>query len=358
MPDLLLGEASDIHRWAARAWSEMEGAGLLPTPQNFHLWFTHVSGANPELSRQIAVILNKQVMTTVTLEALSTNFSYADVDADEIVSRADGIEQAAQTMVDEVASNGKQLQQYGNVLSHWTAELGQNQTFDSLLQAVATLATETARASERNHRLEQRLTASTARITRLKESMAELKREASTDILTGLFNRKALNLRLRRALFEAKAAKNPVSVLMLDVDHFKRVNDEYGHHTGDLVLRLIGRLLTESVKGRDTSARYGGEEFAVVLVGADLEAGMIVANQIRLALEGKDLVKKRSTGKSDKITVSIGVAQLKPNETAASLLERADAAMYQAKRLGRNRVCGSQEMSFEWSQPDRPAARP
>jgi diguanylate cyclase len=357
MHNLPLAEASDVRRWAARAWSEMEDAGVLPVPHNFDLWFTHVSGANPELSRQIAAILNEQVMTPVALEALRARFPGPKVDADEVVDRADGIQQAAQAMVDQVAINGEQLRQYGNTLSHWKTELGRNRTLDNLVQAVATLAAETGRASERNRVLEQQLSASSARISRLKDSMADLKREATTDILTGLFNRKALNIRLRRALSEAKADGSPLSVLMLDVDHFKRINDTYGHHGGDLVLRLIGRLLSESVKGRDTSARYGGEEFAVILVGADLKAGASVANQIRLALESKNLVKGRSTDNSHKVTVSIGVAQFRPNETAASLLERADVAMYQAKQLGRNRVCAPQETDRQWPDPDPLVAR-
>jgi diguanylate cyclase len=179
--------------------------------------------------------------------------------------------------------------------------------------------------------------------------MTNLKREATTDALTGLFNWKAFNTRLKQALSEANIDGCPVSVLMLDVDHFKRVNDTYGHHTGDLVLRLIGRLLSESIKGRDTSARYGGEEFAVLLVGADLKAGATAANQIRLALERKGLVEKRSSSDAVSITVSVGVAQFRPNETATSLLERADAAMYQAKHRGNNQVYASQEISGqEW----------
>jgi diguanylate cyclase len=320
--------ASNTRRWAAKAWLEMERVGVLPTPSNFDLWFTHVSGANPELSRQIELILSKHpVMTPVVLEALRASFAAPKVDTDEVLDRADGIQQAAQAMVDEVASNGKQLQDYGNTLSYWSKEIRQHRTMDNLLQAVATLAAETARASERNRVLEQQLTVASARVTRLKDSMADL--------------------RLRRAVAEAKADRSPVSVLMLDVDHFKLVNDTYGHQTGDLVLRLIGRLLTDSVKGRDTSARYGGEEFAVLLIGTNLKGGAALADQIRLSLENKHLVKRRSGDEFGKITVSIGVAQAQPKDTAASLLDRADAAMYRAKQLGRNQVCAPQDDSAQ-----------
>jgi diguanylate cyclase len=341
MDDLAVAAASNERRWAAKAWLEMDKAGVVPTPPNFELWFTHVSGDNPQLSRQIDLILRKHpVMTPGVLEALRASFA-PRVDTDEVLDRADGIEQAAQAMVDDVASNGKQLREYGNTLSYWSREISQHRTVDNLVQVVATLAAETAKASERNRVLEKQLSVSSAQVTRLKGSMADLKRETTTDRLTGLFNRKAFDVRLKRAVSEAKADGSTVSVLMIDVDHFKLVNDTYGHQTGDLVLRLIGRLLFDSVKGRDTSARYGGEEFVVLLPGTVLKDGVALANQIRLSLDNKHLVKRRSTDDFGKITVSVGVAQCQPRDTAASLLDRADAAMYQAKHQGRNQVCTS-----------------
>ena len=105
-----------------------------------------------------------------------------------------------------VAGNGAHLRQYSDTLSQWTTTLAQHQTLDNLVHAVTRLATETTRASERNRMLEQRLTASSARITRLKDSMVELKREATTDVLTGLYNRKAFDIRLRRALSKPETA--------------------------------------------------------------------------------------------------------------------------------------------------------
>lgn len=341
------GHPSDIRRWAACAWWEMERFAVLPTPANFDLWFRHVNGSDRKLSDRIAARLNEaSVISSADLMALHADFPGSQGHLDELVDQADGMQEAAQTIVDKVMKNGRDLQGYGSSLSHWTARLSQNPTVDTLAQAVGTLAAETAKASERNHTLEQQLSAASARIARLQNSMVNFKKEATTDNLTGLCNRKAFNMRLRRALVEAKADGIPVSVLMLDVDHFKRVNDTYGHQAGDMVLRLIGRLLSQNVKGRDTSARYGGEEFAVLLVGADLKAGVIVANQIRAAMESKQLIGKQGNG-SDRITISVGVAQFQPNETAGLLLDRADVAMYQAKQGGRNRVFATPHVSWE-----------
>nr|WP_294501368.1 diguanylate cyclase [uncultured Rhodopila sp.] len=336
-------DGSDIRKWAARAWLEMESAGVLPTPRNFDLWFSHVSGANPELSHQIGEILSRQpVVTLAVLDDLHATFGSSDAAVDQVSDRAEAIQQAAQLFVSQLAGNGEQLREYGNALSLWADRLSHDRTLDTLLQAVSSVLAETARASERNRALEQQLSASTARITRLKDSIADLKKEATVDVLTGLCNRKAFTARLRKALAEAKADGSAVSLLMIDVDHFKSVNDTYGHPTGDLFLRLIGRVLSESIKGRDISARYGGEEFAVLLVKANLKAGTTVANEIRLLLEKKQILRSKADGQPVGITVSIGVAEFRSTETAASLIDRADVALYQAKALGRNRVCAAQ----------------
>lgn len=343
MPGPPSDDAANIRKWAARAWLEMESAGVLPLPPNFELWYQHVCGSNPELSRNIAALLKKaSPISPADLEALQAQFLAAQIEADDVAERANAIQQAAQGIVDQIAGNGEQLRQYGAALTTWSAKLAQDQTLETLAQAVTTLSAETARASERNRELERQLSASTARIARLKDNMQDLKRAATTDMLTGLYNRRAFSARLRRALLDVKTDGSAVSLLMIDVDHFKRVNDTCGHATGDLCLRLIGRVLSENVKGRDTAARYGGEEFAVLLLRADLKAATTVANQLRVTLEGQPLTKKRAGDDGVKITVSIGVAQFRSDETAAALLARADAALYQAKDLGRNRVCAAQ----------------
>jgi diguanylate cyclase len=321
----------------------MDRAGVLPIPSNFDLWYQHVSGDNPDLSRHIAASLDKSAtMSAAALEELRALFLPSPGEADEVAEGAEAIQQAAQAVIDQVAGNGDHLKQYGNTLTSWSVRLNQDQTLETLARAVATLSAETARASERNRELQNQLTASTARIARLKDSMQDLKRAATTDGLTGLFNRRAFGTRLRRALSDGKTEGFPVSLLLIDVDHFKQVNDTYGHATGDLFLRLIARVLSDGVKGRDTAARYGGEEFAVLLLRADLKAASTVANQLRIAVEGQQLGKKRPAGNLANITISVGVAQFRSDDTAATLLGRADAALYQAKDLGRNRVCASQ----------------
>ena len=126
--------------------------------------------------------------------------------------------------------------------------------------------------------------------------------------------------------------------MMTDIDHFKNFNDTYGHLTGDQVLRLVAMSVKQNVKGQDIAARYGGEEFAVVLPNTVLRSAITVADHIRRAVMTKELM-KRSTGEHlGRVTISIGVATLHKGDTAQTLIERADACLYAAKRNGRNRV--------------------
>jgi diguanylate cyclase len=129
-----------------------------------------------------------------------------------------------------------------------------------------------------------------------------------------------------------------MALLLCDIDHFKAFNDNWGHQTGDQVLRLVASCLSESVKGRDTAARYGGEEFAVLLRGTGLEDATLVAEQIRETVENKKLVKKSTGDVLGSITISIGVAEFGADEAADSVIRRADACLYGAKQHGRNLV--------------------
>ena len=279
-----------------------------------------------------------EVLELIYAECLSRR---GDPDFEVIEDGVEEIEQVARETAAQLADGHRYLKDYGNVLSTVGIQLGDQQTVDSLVKTVAILAAETTRASDANRSLEARLTASASQVQRLRQSLAQVKEETMTDALTGLVNRRGFDARLRRAMTRHKSENTAVCLLIADVDRFKSFNDTYGHKTGDLVLRLVGRLLSENVKGKDTAARYGGEEFALILVGADEHAGSRVAEQIRAALDGKRLINRGSGQHLTGVTVSIGVAELRPNERSGSWLERADAALYEAKNTGRNKVCVS-----------------
>ena len=329
-----------VRNLAARAWKDMHQHSILPTPRNFELWFTYLSDSNPALSHQLSTLLGAGMApTSEQLRSLYSDCMTREIDIDTVVDHSEQMVEAVQAMVERVVENQASLRAYGDTLSGVAVQLDQDRTLDGLVHAVNTLTAETARASERNRILEQQLSASSTRITKLRQDLVEAKQESTTDGLTGLCNRRAFDGRLRRAMVRAKADQEPMSLVLLDIDHFKRFNDTYGHRTGDLVLRLVARMIADNVKGRDTAARYGGEEFAVILTGAELQAGAIVAGQMRALLDGKNLTNRKAPQNYGSVTISAGVVQFRPGDSIASLVERADVALYEAKRLGRNQVC-------------------
>ena len=165
-----------------------------------------------------------------------------------------------------------------------------------------------------------------------------MRTESLTDPLTQLANRKFFDTAIAQAIADAHGRNEPLSLMMTDIDHFKTFNDNYGHLTGDQVLRLVAMSVKQNVKGQDIAARYGGEEFAIVLPNTVLRSAITVADHIRRAVMTKELM-KRSTGEHlGRVTISIGVATLKKGDTVQSLIERADGCLYAAKRHGRNRV--------------------
>ncbi len=173
-----------------------------------------------------------------------------------------------------------------------------------------------------------------ARTEQLEAANAELHRQARSDPLTGLLNRRGLDTQFDFALALAQRSGRPLSLISIDVDHFKRVNDTYGHAQGDEVLKSLARTLQESLRSSDLVARLGGEEFVALLPDTDLEGAINVAEELRLTIADQQ---HAAVGR---IFVSLGVSMLHPGEkTATALLERADAALYDAKHQGRNRVC-------------------
>lgn len=189
-----------------------------------------------------------------------------------------------------------------------------------------------------SERLGFRLKQSVQAIKTLEHTLDDVRREATTDGLTGIANRRAFDTILRETAAEAMNSGDDLSVLIVDIDHFKKFNDTWGHPTGDDVLRVIAATLQQTIRGQDTAARYGGEEFAVILPATPLPAAVAVGNNIRHACEKHELVTHDTEVSVGTITISIGAACYEPGEALANWIRRADGALYRAKEGGRNCV--------------------
>lgn len=196
--------------------------------------------------------------------------------------------------------------------------------------------------------LEQRVSERTAELQsahhHLLETNRKLERLASFDGLTALLNRQTMEHRLNQQFKEFQRQRHPFSILMLDADHFKRVNDTYGHPVGDEVLRTLAEILTHTVRSGDLVSRWGGEEFLILLPQTPLTEAAAIADQIRVA------VATRHFKQIEHLTTSLGVGEIAPEESLTHLLQRVDEALYRAKEQGRNRVAA---LPFDPSTPRR-----
>lgn len=171
-------------------------------------------------------------------------------------------------------------------------------------------------------------------------SFSLLKEIAYKDFLTGIANRRALDIRLSQEISQSGSAHPPLSVLLLDIDHFKKINDHHGHDVGDAVLRNVAALLSANIRNIDLAGRYGGEEFLIIMPHSRPDAAVTAADRLRVVIAEFQICP--AEGSAVEVTVSFGVATRRAGETAASLLHRADFALYASKRQGRDRVVFSE----------------
>ena len=314
-------------------------------PADYETWFTYAAGSIGALSKAIDSCIRRN--GTITDHDLHQIYEQ-HVSPLRFFERMERIETGLGEEVDQVAAMLDAALQTSSNLDSVLNEAA------SRLSAVPERRTEqlnlircllqSVQAAEAAHRqLHKVFAASQEKLAALQPNLAALRAEALTDPLTTLANRKAFDACLDKVVACGAAAAEPFSLLLIDIDHFKAFNDTYGHLTGDQVLRLVALAVRQNVKGGDLAARYGGEEFAVILPNTVLRGARTVAEQIRRAVMSKDLVKRSTGEKLGRVTVSIGVATCSNNDTASTLIERADTCLYAAKRAGRNRVIDQTE---------------
>ena len=329
---------------AKTAVALMGDCSVLPTPDNFELFYIYASGANAEVSRIINEMIGEnRPFTPQVLSELRALTEQRAVKAMEEVGS--GISEMLDKVLEKLETAGKHAGDYGRTLSEVKGGLGGDQSPDGLRKLVDGLLGATRAMEERTKNLESELQRSSEQVSELKVQLDTVRKESRIDQLTGVANRKAFDAELLAAIKDAAETGDALSLLMCDIDHFKSFNDSWGHQTGDQVLRLVANCLSENVKGRDTAARYGGEEFTVILRQTDLEGALTLANQIRSTVESKKLVKKSTGDILGRITISIGVAQFAAADGAETLVQRADTCLYRAKHSGRNRVVGEAELA-------------
>ena len=309
------------------------------SPRHFEIWYTYATGYNPSLNQMINELLTRNgTLIEGDIDLIHETYFSSKRFTDRIDSVGSQVMDEINQVVAMIGAAAGTASNYSENLANVTEKLGLSPDDSTVRAIVGSLVHATKEMEQDNQVLEARLSASKEEITQLQENLEVARNESLTDPLTTLANRKSFDGALEQAIADAHARKDHLSLIMTDIDHFKRFNDTYGHLTGDQVLRLVAMSVKQNVKGRDIAARYGGEEFAVVLPHTALHPAITVADQIRRAVVAKELM-KRSTGEHlGRVTISLGVATLRPDDTPQALIERADYCLYAAKRTGRNKV--------------------
>lgn len=325
--------------YGERAMAMMSSLRVIPIPQHYSVFFACAAGQPSALIREIdKAIADKSPFTDEFLDKLYTThiaepharaMQDTAVNAKRILSE---IMQNVTSFAGETNELSKQVASQLDGLDDQMSEEVVRMLANTLIEGAKTIQTT-------SESMTIRLAGAQREIAELRENLARAMTEAERDFLTGAYNRKAFDRRLIDAMEIAKEEESELTLLMLDIDHFKHFNDNFGHLIGDEVLKIVAKTLTDTLKGMDSVARYGGEEFAVILPKTPLQGGMAVGESIRKSIASKEL-KRKTTGENfGVITVSIGVATFRPNQDSpVSLIARADEALYVSKNSGRNRV--------------------
>ncbi len=332
-------------KYGGSALSAMQKLGVPPHPANFAVWYVYHNGKLPDLKKEIdGLVSGKKTFDEARNADLYDRFFGNEAEGEVLDESSRRLESVVTKLLRYLGQTEGNAESYGKALVDCSDELTETTSPEQIREVVGTLLTETKKMAEEHKKLQEHVADSTAEITDLREKVQVMRLEVLTDPLTGIANRKCFDLRIAEGVADAKENGQTTSLMMLDIDHFKKFNDTYGHQLGDEVLKLVARTFVESIKGQDTAARYGGEEFAIILPRTTLKNAVIVAEQIRKTMADKVIVNRRSGDKLGAVTLSIGVASSTGDELPSAILQRADEALYVAKRKGRNMVVPETEI--------------
>ena len=337
--DFYKHEIDVAENFASKALDRMRSDGLPPVPQNFEVWYVYYANVNPKLRDEINErLLDQDKITERDCQDLYEKYLNAGHERETYQRAGDQINATLHDVSNLMQNVKDTTTQFTGTLKEATTELGSLDVPDNIKDVLLTITRETDKMLKYNEELEKRLDQSSNLMGQIKRDMDRIRKEAITDGLTGLANRKAFDEQIGRICREASRDGLIFSLIMIDIDHFKPFNDTYGHQVGDQVLRLVSMTLVNEVKGQDMAARYGGEEFAIILPGTNVNAARAVAENLRKAVEKKEVINRTTGDHLGQITISLGVAQFYGNETVDDLIKRADMALYSAKNKGRNLV--------------------
>ncbi len=336
-----LAASAEIFRLVLQKLTEL---GIPFTPVHYSVIYEYVTGINPPLKEAVEALIHSghapsdQEMENIFVNHLVPEFLSRLNSNQEAVSR--DLQNLLTRLSDSTSStllNAAKFQE-GLELTKSTLEGSGPLNAVDLLNVVKKTLVETDSMKRSTGILEDRLKESQSEIDRLNKELRSAQIAAQIDPLTELLNRRGLEQEVDKCLLANLEKKEPCSFLMVDIDHFKKINDTHGHLLGDKVIQAVAKAIRFSVRGEDIVARVGGEEFAIVLPRTNTHQAHIVAEHIRKHVEKIELLSSKTRQKIGTFTVSIGLDTLTDGKDWHQSLDRADKALYQSKTGGRNRT--------------------
>ncbi len=304
---------------------------IAPTPTNYSVIYWYFSKENLALTQKVDLQLaTSPPLTAAFLDEIHTEFlsNTEQIEEQLLVPFEQTLSGTLAQLDNQVSSEQAALSSLAKI-GKALANLGEYKP----LQSIITFLTNAVGQSQEQHQsLSNELNKACEEVTQLKVKLEKSRQEALVDTLTGLLNRRGCELKLQNL-----SLSDMHSSLVIDIDHFKKVNDTFGHSIGDKVIQLVANVIKENVAVSDIPVRYGGEEFVVVLSNKSQQFAHTIAEKIRLAISKLKLVQRQTNTILPPITVSIGIAELQKNMAWSTLFNNADEALYQAKGSGRNR---------------------
>lgn len=307
-------------------------------PVNYALWYEYYLGRHADLNAQLDdVASGTKPYSNKLAERLFTNFVVAPGVA-KLDQLGGEITRLLTELIMLVGDLGLDAQGYRGVLDRCSGGLEGVESLEQFHKLVRQMIDETQSMLDTNRRFQDQLAGTSSDIDMLRQELAEIRQQVSQDPLTGVANRRAFDDTLAKAIDMTAMEEKSLCLMMLDIDRFKEINDKHGHLIGDKVIKFVAVTLKRLVRGGDFVSRYGGEEFGVILDDTPEQGALIVAENIRKTIEEARLKRTDTGGPIGTVTVSIGISRYGKGDTADTLLDRADRALYQAKQGGRNRI--------------------
>lgn len=332
------------------------GGAYVPT--TYALWYEYLAGVNPKLAAAIDQRLqNPGQLTQDEIEGYYAK--YIDTrETGKLEAYQAGLSELMRRMAEIAASSGAGAAEYAQTLAECEQELGGISDSAGVNRIIQSLVSSTNAVRQSTETLNREVMASRDEMQQLRGQMGALQNLAQTDPLTRLRNRRGFEQAIVEYAQGSAVDLGGCTVMMADIDHFKRVNDSYGHLVGDQVIKALAQVLQNNVKGRDIAARWGGEEFIVFLPATAAAGAVRLAEQLRLAFSKTRIKRGGKQEVSDPVTISIGVAEIAAGEVMERAVDRADGALYQAKNSGRNCVRVAPPAGAAATQGPGPAAEP